>query len=468
MAIFGAKNIMMTKKEAAKMLGANPEALEAFEKEYAIASMNEQDDNFFGINSRMASKIAKETAPDDAESSREAEILTRRIVEELIAITPVWRYDGESARAKAASGLFPIEKPVTKEDVNRLPKEMRPQLTGQLAVMDIGESSSRVLLWHLDHYLKEKDPAKKQMYYHQFRSGLDILDVDAITSEIIGMNPNSMGRWLPEIVKALDGEFLIPKTTIVKLPLTVLQMAHLDYFSLTQTTKDIVNRWAEEVFELDPKGDYFIKTGTYSSKFDFRNCRVKDPDEIKEIGEYLLFIHSQALQMAGPLAQPRIYGVSTTNEWVVREYIKDDEGNPTIYHGLPLHTEYRVFVDFDTDEIIGYVPYWEPQTMYKRFNKEADKDSADMVHDSVIFLSHENTLMKRYEDHLDDVLRRVGKLIPKVGLTGQWSVDIMLNGDDLWLIDMAIAENSAFYDCVPEEKRRPAKENWIPKLPAVK
>ena len=104
----------------------------------------------------------------------------------------------------------------------------------------------------------------------------------------------------------------------------------------------------------------------------------------------------------------------------------------------------------------------------KRFNKEADKDSADMVHDSVIFLSHENTLTKRYEDHLDDVLQRVGKLIPKVGLTGQWSVDIMLNGDDLWLIDMAIAENSAFYDCVPEEKRRPAKENWIPKLPAVK
>ena len=49
--------------------------------------------------------------------------------------------------------------------------------------------------------------------------------------------------------------------------------------------------------------------------------------------------------MAGPLSFPCIYGVSTTNEWVVREFIPDKEGNPCIYHGLPLHTEYRVFVD---------------------------------------------------------------------------------------------------------------------------
>lgn len=57
--------------------------------------------------------------------------------------------------------------------------------------------------------------------------------------------------------------------------------------------------------------------------------------------------------MASPLSQPSIYGVSTTNEWVVREFIPDKEGNPCIYKGLPLHTEYRVFVDCDTDEVLG-------------------------------------------------------------------------------------------------------------------
>ena len=40
--------------------------------------------------------------------------------------------------------------------------------------------------------------------------------------------------------------------------------------------------------------EYFIKTGTYSSKFDFRNARVSGPKEVRELGEYLLFIHFHA------------------------------------------------------------------------------------------------------------------------------------------------------------------------------
>lgn len=44
-------------------------------------------------------------------------------------------------------------------------------------------------------------------------------------------------------------------------------------------------------------------------------------------------------------------------------------------------------------------------------------------------------------------------------------MDIMQNGEDFWIIDMALAENSAFADCIPEGKRSPLEENWIPKLP---
>lgn len=43
-------------------------------------------------------------------------------------------------------------------------------------------------------------------------------------------------------------------------------------------------------------------------------------------------------------------------------------------------------------------------------------------------------------------------------------MDIMQNGEDFWVIDMELAENSAFSDCIPEGKRRPLEENWIPKL----
>lgn len=108
--------------------------------------------------------------------------------------------------------------------------------------------------------------------YHLFRQGLDILDLDPIIYETIGMNRNSIGYWFPTLKKASEKQnfFQIPATKIVKVPLTLLQLTRCDYMGLTPTTIDIVNRWAYEAFELDENKTYFIKTGTYSSKFDFR------------------------------------------------------------------------------------------------------------------------------------------------------------------------------------------------------
>ena len=41
----------------------------------------------------------------------------------------------------------------------------------------------------------------------------------------------------------------------------------------------------------------------------------------------------------------------------------------------------------------------------------------------------------------------------------------MQNGDDFWLIDMALAENSFGYDlCVNRKDRHPTEENWLPDL----
>ena len=77
--------------------------------------------------------------------------------------------------------------------------------------------------------------------------------------------------------------------------------------SLTPTTKNIVNAWAVQAFNLSADGNYFLKTGTYSSKFDFRNCHVNEPAENMEIGEYLLYIHFDACQMASPFNTPCIY-----------------------------------------------------------------------------------------------------------------------------------------------------------------
>lgn len=56
-------------------------------------------------------------------------------------------------------------------------------------------------------------------------------------------------------------------------------------------------------------------------------------------------------------------GTGHTVDLVVREYIEDVENNPTIYNGMPLRTEFRAFVDWDKNELIGVVPYWHPIVM---------------------------------------------------------------------------------------------------------
>ena len=70
------------------------------------------------------------------------------------------------------------------------------------------------------------------------------------------------------------------------------------------------------------------------------------------------------------------------------------------------------------------------------------------------------------EANKDMVSARVQEFIGSVkGLSGQWSIDVMQNCEDFWLIDMALAENSAYYiETVPKELRNPSEENWIPML----
>ena len=465
------KKKVISKEAIASMLNTSPEALAAFEASYERYSL-EQDtsDNLFAINAKQMAGIKKDQSPAVTTDKDYLDNLKARIVNELVAQTVVWNYDGETKFAEACADTKYIGESVALSDINAVATELRPQLSGMFMKVDINGHSSEALLSTYKHFMEEKRPTHKKNFYHRFRQGLDILDLDPLTYEIIGTNPNSMGFWLPEIVDAVhsDGFFKIPKTKIIKVPMTLLQLTRCDYAALTRTTLDIVDDYCMKVFNLDTSKDYFIKTGTYSSKFDFRNAHVTGEQEVRELGEYLLFIHYQALSHAhydlSGLNQPIIYGMSTTNEWVVREFIPDTEDNLKIYHGLPLRTEYRVFVDFDDDKIIGISPYWKPSVMKERFGNAADSNNPDMIHDYITYTANEEKLMKRYNDNKDVVMSHIRNLLPDVNLSGQWSIDIMQNGDDFYIIDMAIAETSALYDCVPLADRRVSPENWLPEI----
>lgn len=462
------KNVI-SEEEICKLLNTNPEALKAFEESYKnFTDAQGVSDNLFKVNSRQMAAMTEGVQTDVPANLQD---IISRIVDELIAQTIVYCYDGKTQGTCDYREALP-DKTVSLDEVKALPTKVQPDLTGTAMKRDIPDTGINLAGLYAE-YLKTTDPVRKKGLYEHFRQGLDMLDLDPLTYEMIDLNPISMGYWLPKIVDAvrLERFFKIPNTKIIKVPLTLLQLTRLDYMALSRTTLDIVDEYCYKVFGLQPDKDYFIKTGTYSSKFDFRNAHVHGEKEIKELGEYLLFIHWQALQMAhydlSGRKQPVIYGVSTTTEWVVRDFIPDVENNFTIYHGLPLRTEYRAFVDFDTNEVLGIHPYWDANVVKRHFEQTAATDP-DAFHDHVTYSANEERLTRRYEENKDKVVKHLKAILPDVPLSGQWSVDIMQNGDDFWLIDMATAERSAYYtETVPKELRNPSEENWLPDLSSI-
>lgn len=465
-----AKPYTLSKKDKEKLadfLKIDLEAFQAFECAYQkhALSDNVSGDNLFDINSRQAANLLRQnnSSPDSTDKVVYIKNLVDRIVDELIDQTERYVFDGTKGCFEKLQG--DIRCLVSLEEINALPKELRPQLSGRFMKKDFHCSSWTMVLDMYSRALKAKKESEKNRFYGMFRQGLDILDLDPILYEIIGKNQNSIGHWFPQLVEACkhDTFFKLPATTIIKVPIPLLQLTRCEYSELTPTTLAIVDKYCSKVFELCESKDYFIKTGTYSSKFDFRNAFVHGEKEVRELGEYLLFIHYQALQMASPLSKPCVYGVSTTNEWVVREFVHDKENNPKIYKGLPLHTEYRLFVDFDSREVLGCTPYWDSNLMKNRFSQCPDANSPHQIHDFVVFEMYEDILMQRYNQNVEKVKTNIQRIIPEIQLTGQWSIDVMQNGEDFWIIDMAKAESSAL-NCIPENLRKKESENWIPSI----
>lgn len=59
---------------------------------------------------------------------------------------------------------------------------------------------------------------------------------------------------------------------------------------------------------------------------------------------------------------------------------------------------------------------------------------------------HEEKLQNEYEQYKDIITEKIEEMLPDIDLTGQWSIDIMKNGKDFYIIDMALAQNSALIE----------------------
>lgn len=223
---------------AAAMLGTTPGLLAEFERSYH-ANILDRKNAPTGPLGPDAKTVVESRSGHDL--SDEALALDARIVRELLADTSIIRYDGE--RLTAAPSLAPVpESYVTEADVDVLEPGERPQLAGELIHRQIDAVNYPLLLdmWRRATDLKRSARQRREAY-GMFRTGLDLLDLDPVMYRMLDLNPASIGHWLPALVKANEGKtfFRIPKTTIARVPLTLLQLSRVEYESLTAATLDV-------------------------------------------------------------------------------------------------------------------------------------------------------------------------------------------------------------------------------------
>lgn len=269
-----------------------------------------------------------------------------------------------------------------------------------------------------------------------------IMSVSDLTPQLyqhFAESPNSMPNWLPELTEAIKlsgADFELPKTTMVRLPIELAQFIRVEYQDTNKKDRDLFDKWVFDKLKLDENKTYFIKTGNFSSKFQFANAKCEEP---LEMGQYFQVINNYAMTL----------GAGVSVDIVAREYIKDPEDNLTMYNGMPLRTEFRAFLDLDKKEVIGVTPYWNP-VVVKGVLSAGLSPSAQS--DYLNYLAMEDKLMRDYNDNIEYVTHNLQKLAANFeGLSGCYSLDIMKSSVDFYAIDMALMSESALKELLPPD-----------------
>lgn len=264
------KEKTMTVEKAVSIFKNSEEQFDKFEKFYKENVLTEIPDNYFEVNSRQASKW---TVSEDLNVDYK---LAERIASELADGTHLIEVkNGIASERFLTFENTPIK---TVEELSEIDPERQIQFTKRFSKFDMPPSESFGALVTF-----------AKVNYGMFRGALETLDLSPSMYKILEKNKNSMGYWLPKVAGISD--FKIPDTRIVKVPLSLLQLGRVyDYESITPTTFEVINRFCQKVFDLELNGEYFIKNGVYSSKYDFRNAKITSPSEVFELGQYLLII----------------------------------------------------------------------------------------------------------------------------------------------------------------------------------
>lgn len=249
------------------------------------------------------------------------------------------------------------------------------------------------------------------------------------------VDENNLSNWFPKISEQVreSGLFLLPKTFIHEVPECIYHSLYMEGSGMTlEQHQDKIYKWVRDILypaiPADLHMPIFMKNGTFSNKFDFSTCTcVCSPLDIAANFMRLSYA-SLMMETAG------------NSEIVIRERIMTEKTHelPTIYNGMPMRTEFRVFYDFDSKRVLYCHNYWDYDYCSSHMNP-SDKAVFDKFHEKYDL---------KYEQNMESVKKNIAIAMDKVqGLQGPWSIDVMMDEvGRFWLIDMAMAHTSAYWN----------------------
>lgn len=249
-------------------------------------------------------------------------------------------------------------------------------------------------------------------------------------------NPNNFSFWFPKLSVVKRYGLMVPKSHVVDVPENIYKT----FFQEGKNDMRIIRQWAHKailsVIQQHFQGkEVFLKNGCYSGKFSFNKCcHLKANATLKEIVAHLCNIQYDSLMKE----------TDGNLEVVLREWIQPEDGTNTIYGGMPLRPEMRLFYDFTSHKPLYWVNYWDWNDCHDpicfHWNGERTED-ADVYEETYPSIDERvKKYREKYWQTIIDALQQVNLM------KGIWSVDFLFDKSGVWLIDAAIGSRSHYWD----------------------
>lgn len=250
-------------------------------------------------------------------------------------------------------------------------------------------------------------------------------------NEWLYSNPNNYDKW--SVVKnATNVCVCFPKTVTLDVPADIRRNFAMDY---GDADRKVIKEWVElhldnELSEFVGK-KFFLKNSCFSNKFNFKDsCLIPEEWTVDVIVEHMIEI--QMTSMA--------FDTGGLHQFLLREYIEPADECKTIYNGMPFRPEMRLFYDFTNHKRLYEVFYWNWNYCHPVI---VDNGGDDVE----VYESEYNRIYRLYAERSHHFREVIDVTLEQVnGLEGIWSVDFILEDKRVWLIDMAVGANSAYYN----------------------